>query len=78
MASRRDVCALCGNIISVEYSVPEQIWSMAVPKNLSEEKLCICCFTRLADEGLIAWDKDIEFYPSSRASKFLDVGMGEM
>jgi len=62
-AAAREICKACWEIIRVGFTVPDEIWSAAVPERLRESTLCLNCFTRLADEHLLAWDREIAFYP---------------
>jgi len=61
----REICKACYEIVRVGFSVPDDIWAIAVPERLQESTLCFNCFTRLADEHLLPWDKHIKFWPVS-------------
>jgi len=61
----REICKACWKINRVGFNVPDEIWKAAVPVRLRGGVLCLNCFTRFADEGLISWDAQIEFFPVS-------------
>ena len=63
----RELCKRCPNIVTVGYSVPDSIW-----ESVSQGRwnvLCLQCFSTLADEMELAWDREIQFFPVSRASR---------
>lgn len=62
----REICSLCHEVNRVGFHVSNEIWKGAVHKSQVEAIICLTCFTRLADERGVEWDKDIEFYPVSR------------
>lgn len=64
----REICKLCYHVNAVGFSVPDQLWASVVPEHIRERVVCLACFTRLADEKLIAWDRDIQFWPVSLVS----------
>lgn len=72
----RELCKICYHVNPVGFSVPDRIWRAAVPVKFRNNVVCITCFQRLADEKLIPWDDEIEFWPVSMASfvKFVQVG----
>ncbi len=45
--------------------MPDKIWNETVLEQFRKKVLCINCFSTFADEQLIEWDKDIQFYPAS-------------
>jgi hypothetical protein len=61
----REICKLCFNIIRVGFWVPNDIWKDVVIRNHGEETICLDCFTRIADEKQVEWDKEIQFFPVS-------------
>lgn len=61
----REICALCHSVSRVGFSVPNEVWKVVVHRIHLESILCLGCFTRLADEKSVKWDKDIKFYPVS-------------
>ena len=61
----REICKACHQIVRVGFTVPDEIWNIAVPEHLRNCVLCLQCFTRLADEHLLPWDKSIQFWPVS-------------
>ena len=63
----REICKACWKPSPVGFSVPDEVWKLAVPPFLWNQTLCIMCFAALADELGIAWDRDIQFWPVSRA-----------
>jgi len=61
----REICKACFEIVRIGFTVPNDIWKIAVPEHLQHSVLCLNCFTRLADEHLLPWDKCIKFWPVS-------------
>lgn len=61
----RERCRVCWKVSAVGFLVPNEIWILAVPVHLREAPMCLPCFTSFADEKMIPWDRDIEFYPVS-------------
>lgn len=61
----REICALCHEVSRIGFSVPDEIWKLAVHERFQSSIICLRCFARLADERQIEWDKNIEFYPVS-------------
>lgn len=61
----REICKSCGSSNGVGFTVADDVWKAAVPILFQNHVLCLGCFTRFADEKLIAWDKQIEFWPVS-------------
>ena len=61
----REICALCHEVSRVGFCVPNEIWRAAVHRYYQNAIICLRCFTRLADEKSIIWDKDIKLYPVS-------------
>lgn len=66
--SAREICKACWRPSGVGFHVPEHVWSQAVHPDFQNRVLCLGCFVAMADERLIAWDDDIEFFPVSAAS----------
>jgi len=64
----REICKACFEINRVGFSIPDDIWLVAVPAKLRDSILCLNCFTRFADERLIEWDRNIAFFPVSLAT----------
>ena len=64
MASR-EICKICYHVNAIGFAVPDDIWEQVVPHPFSVGVVCLSCFTRLADEKLIPWDKQVEFFPVS-------------
>ena len=63
MAATREICKICYEPVRVGFNVPDEIWDEVVPKG--KNILCLQCFTKIADEKMIEWDKDIQFFPVS-------------
>ena len=61
----REICKLCYHVNRVGFSVPDEIWEFVVPEHLRRRVVCLQCFTRIADEKRVRWDKEIEFFPVS-------------
>lgn len=61
----RELCKICYHVGAVGFRVPDEIWQAVVPESRRESIVCLGCFTRLADEGGIQWDRKIEFFPVS-------------
>lgn len=58
----REICKLCWEVSRVGFTVPDEIWNAVAPVNI----LCLGCFTKLADEAGLEWDRDIQFWPVSQ------------
>ena len=71
--STREICKLCWQINVVGFHVPDDVWTAVVPECAQTRVVCLACFTRLADEKLIPWDRDIEFSPVSLATHLRDI-----
>ena len=65
MALSREICKMCFDVIRVGFKVPDQVWRDAIPGHLVTQTVCLSCFTRLADEKMLKWDDQIEFFPVS-------------
>ena len=61
----REICKCCGRINHVGFSVPDEIWNKAIPTTYINSVLCLQCFATFADEGLVNWDEDIQFWAVS-------------
>lgn len=64
----REICKLCHQVNRVGFSVPDSIWNEVVPEYVRQSVVCLSCFTRMADETLVYWDRNIEFFPVSLAT----------
>lgn len=62
----REICSLCHEVSRVGFHVPDKIWKLAVHESLLFSIICLFCFTRLADERGVQWDREIEFFPVSQ------------
>lgn len=51
------------------FGVPNAIWELAVHVSQLHSIICLRCFTRLADERGLEWDKEITFQPVSRITQ---------
>ncbi|MCJ7483897.1 MAG: hypothetical protein MUO31_13140 [Thermodesulfovibrionales bacterium] len=63
--AHREICSLCHEVNRVGFWVPNYIWRLSVHKSQINDIICLQCFTRLADERKVEWDKNIRFYPVS-------------
>lgn len=63
--THREICSLCQEVSRVGFSVSGETWKLAVHRSQVNDIVCLRCFTRLADERGVEWDKEIEFYPVS-------------
>lgn len=61
----REICSRCHEVSRVGFHVPDEIWRAAVHISESDSILCVRCFTQIADERGVEWDKEIEFFPVS-------------
>ena len=75
MSLSREICKICFRANPVGFTVPNEIWKDVVPSEYCSRVLCISCFTRLADEKLIPWDREIQFYPVSMNTHLSDVNI---
>lgn len=66
----REICKICYHVNRVGFLVSDEIWMLVIPEKFQSCVVCLSCFTELADEKLVAWDRDIKFYPVSFASHF--------
>jgi hypothetical protein len=65
MSLTREICSVCGNVVRIGFYVPDDIWSNIIPYKKRNDNYCLDCFTKIADETLIEWDKSIKFFPVS-------------
>lgn len=63
----REICKACWKPSAVGFSVPDEVWEQ-VTGWTGLGVLCLGCFTALADERLVEWDREIEFWPVSAVS----------
>ena len=73
MLLSREICRICFRANPVGFTVPDEIWKAAIPPEHLSSVVCMSCFARLADEKLIPWDRDIEFYPVSMYSHLMEI-----
>ena len=69
----REICHLCHEVNRVGFWVPDEIWRAALHESQWNAIVCLRCFTRLADERGVEWDKEIKFYPVSRITLEKDI-----
>jgi hypothetical protein len=62
----RELCKRCPNVVTIGFSVPDKLWAQVSQGRWNV--LCLQCFTTLADEMGLPWDRDIVFWPVSRAA----------
>lgn len=64
----REFCSRCRSYSVLGFSVPDAVWRATVPERFREDILCLPCFARMADERLVQWDVNIQFFPVSLAT----------
>ena len=64
----REICSLCHEVCRVSFWVPDDIWELATSDSQRNSAICLRCFTRLADERGVDWDREIKFYPTDQAT----------
>lgn len=72
MSLSREICKICFRANPVGFYVPDNIWNDVVPSEYRSRVVCISCFTCLADEKLVPWDDNIQFYPVSMHTHLYD------
>lgn len=72
----RQICSLCHEVDRVSFLVPDDVWELAVHASQINSIICLRCFTRLADERGVRWDRDIQFFPVSWISQAEAVAAG--
>lgn len=65
MKPTREICALCHEVSRVGFWVPNEIWELVVLRGHEHSIICLSCFTKIADEKAVEWDKEIKFHPIS-------------
>lgn len=73
----REICSLCHEVSRVDFWVPDRLWKLAIHISQQNNIICLQCFTRLADERGIQWDKGIKFFPTSRITFDKSIEQGE-
>ena len=63
--SKRESCAMCHDIIHVGFRATKDLWEECVRPHYQNSSVCLRCFARVADEKLLAWEKDVTLYPMS-------------
>lgn len=61
----REICGLCHRVNPIGFHVPDDIWESTVHHSHLHSIHCLSCFIERADEKLIDWSREIEFYPVS-------------
>lgn len=69
----RQFCSICNEVDRVMFNVPDDIWELATHFSQREDIICLACFTKMADERGVEWDKDIEFIPISQINHMREV-----
>lgn len=65
MPTSREICKLCFGVNRIGFLVPDSVWEEVVPEHVRDSVVCLSCFTELADEKYVEWDRHIEFFPVS-------------
>lgn len=65
----RQFCSICHEVDRVPFHVPDEVWELATHINDRYSLICLRCFTRMADERGVEWDKEITFYPVSQITQ---------
>lgn len=65
----RQFCSVCAEVDRVMFLVPNEIWELATHESQRHNLICLACFTKMADERGVEWDKDIKFYPKSQITQ---------
>lgn len=61
----RERCGVCHRVSAVGFHVPDAVWLKAVPDYFRDTVLCLGCFVSFADERMLIWDREIQFFPMS-------------
>jgi hypothetical protein len=77
LMATRECCKACNRISAVGFWVPNKVWLASVPKHLQNGILCVSCFVTHADERLVPWDAEIQFYPVSLRTHLGDLLTGD-
>lgn len=59
-------CKRCDRSVTVGFQIPDEVWAAVVQGRFSV--VCLPCFDELSAGTGIEWEKDIVFYPVSRAT----------
>lgn len=73
----RQICSLCHEVSRVDFWVPDNIWQLGLHESQWNSIVCLQCFTRLADERDVEWNRVIRFYPASRVSHRSQLGVSD-
>lgn len=73
----REICKICYHVNPIGFSVPQEVWSAVNPFGENDSVICLPCFVRIADEKMIQWDKDIQFFPVSLKTHLEECKHGE-
>jgi len=71
----REICSLCNEVSRIGFHVPDKVWALTVHASQIEDIICLRCFTRLADERGVRWDKHIKFFPISQITAYETLGI---
>lgn len=74
VALSREICALCSEVSRVGFWVPNQIWEAVALRGHMHDIVCLRCFTAIADEKGVEWDREITFFPVSFISHQSHIG----
>jgi hypothetical protein len=66
----RETCKACGRVSAVGFSVSDEMWQLATGG--FPFVLCLACFTARADDAMLPWDREIQFWPVSLVSHWQD------
>lgn len=64
----RSLCSICQEVLRVNFAVTAEVWKLAVHPSQLHSILCLTCFTRVADERGVEWERGIVFMPVSRVT----------
>lgn len=68
MSASRELCKLCHHVNAIGFRVPDSVWNSVVPGFIGGGIVCLSCFSRLGDEKMVPWERDIELFPVSLAT----------
>lgn len=63
--AHREICSRCHEVSRVGFAVPNDVWERATHHSERNAIICLACFTKLADERGVEWDRDIKLFPVS-------------
>lgn len=65
----RMYCDICGHLHKIDFAVPNEIWDACIHPSRKLDKICINCFMERADEQMLKWEENIQFFPHSMATQ---------